>query len=149
MFFKKNKDKISKATPSKVWKQDKGGNFRIDFDALNAMMPTEPPKSNQGVTLERLYVISRDNIQLSDAQNIVLHAASTVRNGSLLISREVPLVWCAAYPDELFGEISLQELLLAYANQQEGEKYLNDKSKVIPVEGNYNGYAYYLLALVR
>ncbi|HML68538.1 MAG TPA: hypothetical protein PKA81_09085 [Clostridia bacterium] len=149
MFFKKKKEKVSKIAAPIGWKQDEDGNYRIDFDALNAMMTPEPPKPNPGATLERLYVISRDNIQLLDAQNIVLHAASTVQNGGLLISREVPLVWCAAYPDELFGEVSLPELLLAYANGQEGEKYLNEKSKVMPVEGKHNGYEYYLLALVR
>ena len=155
MFFKKNKQKASKQPPNMPqMKTDHDGNVWFDFSSEAAtdntpVKPTKPAKTFQEPVLERLYVISRDNIQLSDAQKIVLNAAMNTKNGELLVSREVPLVWCAAYPDELFGEMSLPELLLGYVSQQEGEKYLNGESMVLPVEGKYNGYDYYLLALIQ
>lgn len=96
--------------------------------------------------LVRLYVISRDNINLEIAQHIVMDAGS---KNHLILSRVVPLVWCAAYPDELFGAIKLPGLLVGYAHQQEGDEYLKPDSSILPIEGKYNGYDYYLMALFK
>lgn len=96
--------------------------------------------------LKRLYVICRDNIKLSDAQAIVLHASA---KNPLYVSKEVPLVWCAAYPDAMVGKVPLLQLLLGYVDQNEGDAYLNDDSMVIKDEGKYNGYEYLIIALVE
>jgi len=96
--------------------------------------------------LIRLYVISRDNIKLNDAQVIVAFASMDY---PILSSKEVPLVWSSAYPDEIFGKHSLLTLLLAYAKKNEGSQYLNNESKVMQVTGTYDGYDYLILALKK
>jgi len=149
VFFKK-KDKEEKGGYAKyaegvnVDVMTEDGSYKLDLGALSDPAPT-------GVmALKRLYVISRDNIKLEDAQQIVMHAAmENPQYYMLLMMESAPLVWCAAYPDEIFGKESLPSLLLGYAKAQEGDKYLNDKSKLLPIEGKYNGYDYYLLALVH
>lgn len=149
MFFKKKKkdDKEGYAKYAKGVNVDvitEDGSYKLDLDALNDPAPT-------GVmALKRLYVISRDNIKLEDAQQIVMHAAMENQQYYMLLMMEsAPLVWCAAYPDEMFGKESLPSLLLGYAKMQEGDEYLNDKSKLLPIEGKFNGYDYYILALLQ
>jgi hypothetical protein len=112
---------------------------RVDMESLAAEMIAA------NVVLKRIYVICRDNIGLGDAQNIVMQAAS---KKPVLISRDVPLVWCAAYPDERVWHVPLLQLLLGYIKQNEGDAYLKDDSDVIPEEGKYNGHDYLLLALI-
>lgn len=147
MFFKKKnkggKDGYAKyAEGVNVDVMTEDGSYKLDLDALNGPAPAAKPDQS-ALELVRLYVISRDNIKLEDAQQIVLST-----NDWRLMSKAVPLVWCAAYPDEMFGKSSLTELLLGYARMQEGEKYLNENSKMVKFEGKFKGYDYLVLALL-
>ena len=143
-FIKKGKNKD---TNDGMMIYDKeNGKVRFNPNSINAS-----PKAQEGVTskaskanasvsgpkLKRLYVISRDSIKLPDAQMIVAHAS--IKN-PIFMSETVPLVWVSAYPDSVFGEMSLPSLLIGYAKQSEGEQYLNSNSSVILDEGSYDGY---------
>lgn len=110
------------------------------------MLFKKPKSKPEETALSRLYVISRDNIKLYDAQVIVAFAGI---EHPILTSKEVPLVWCSAYPDELFGRHSLQTLLLAYVRKNEGDQYLNNRSEVMKVTGTYDGYDFLILALKK
>ena len=84
-------------------------------------------------------------------QNITLHAAKNHLEfaENLLPDGHVDLVWCSAYPDAIFGEYKLPALLIGYIKNSEGDKYLKDDSKLIPIEGNKDGDDYYILILVH
>lgn len=139
MFFKK-KDKTVKSTaPMPQFVKGADGNYRLDMSGANGAKPQETEKTPE---LTRIYLISRDNIKLPDAQEILLSTGN-----DLMLSKAVPLVWCAAYPDELFGKYSLQSLLLTYVKQKEGDEYLKKDSMVHEEKGSFNGYDYYILAL--
>jgi hypothetical protein len=149
MFFKR-KDKKRNADVINLSDIDKSyakyaENVKIEHIDL-AALAAEMIASTTIPDLKRIYVICRDNIKLSDAQQIVLEAAAT---NLALISKTVPLVWCAAYPDALCGDISLLQLLLGYINANEGNTYLKSDSMVIKVEGKYNGYDYLVIGLVE
>ena len=119
----------------------------LDFDMPQNSARHEKPKA----VTERLYVCSRDNIDLKGAQDITVHAAIHRPDLSeyLITDKRVDLVWCSAYPDSIFGEIPLPSLLMGYIERSEGDQYLKKSSPVIPVEGEINGYEYYIIILVR
>lgn len=142
---KSGKDSKQSAPPSAPgFKQNSDGSFSLSFDEGK---PAAQPKC----VTDRLYVISRGNIDLKEAQNITMHAAMNRPElaGNLLPDNHVDLVWCSAYPDALFGEYDLTSLLVEYVNKSEGEKYLNSSSQVIPVQGKKDGDEYLVLMLVH
>ena len=153
MFWNKKKKEAAKAgkdnkktnpTSAPGFKQNSDGSFSLSLDE-------EKSSSGPKIVTDRLYVISRGNIDLKEAQNITMHAAMNRPDlaKNLLPDNHVDLVWCSAYPDALFGEYDLSSLLVEYVNKSEGEKYLNSSSQVIPVQGQKDGDEYMVLILVH
>lgn len=159
MFWNKKKKKEKAAAsqpapqfPGMVFKTDKDGNktMSLDFDAPSNSVRYETPK----IVSDRLYVISRDNIDLRGAQDITIHASvQHPEYLEYLISdkseKSKDLVWCSAYPDSIFGEIPLPTLLIGYIKQSEGDKYLQGDSQLIQIKGEKDGYEYYILIKVH
>ena len=142
---KEEKAKAGAAPELPGFKKNADGSFSLSLDGDSPAMP-EPR-----VVTERLYVVSRGNIDLAEAQEITKHAAfeHPERADNLMPDEHVDLVWCAAYPDAIFGEIRLQDLLVGYVEQTEGDKYLNKNSQVIPISGTKDGNEYFILILVH
>ena len=158
MFFKKKKEtketqtkKVEVNNPADIMAMfdydEKDGTVRFNPDKLQAVHQEIEKAKAKLPELKRLYVISRDNIKLPDAQEIVMKAA--VGGYPMLLDKSVPLVWCSAYPDSLFGEVPLVPLLLEYVKKMEGETYLNSKSNVMKIEGKHSDYEYLIIALVE
>ena len=126
------------------FKQNANGTFSLSLDDLG---PIAEPK----FVTDRIYVISRGNIDLKEAQNITIHAAMNHPEFSdnLITEQHVDLVWCSAYPDAIFGEYDLQTLLTGYIQNSEGNTYMKGDSPLIPIEGNKDGDDYYILILVH
>ena len=156
MFWNKKKKKEEEEIPVEMiftdqatpvfpgLKQNDNGTFSFSLDD---MQPIPEPK----FVTERLYVISRGNIDLKEAQDITVHASIEHPDLAdyLITEDHVDLVWCSAYPDALFGEYELKTLLMGYINQSEGETYMKPSSPVIPIEGSKDGDDYFILILVR
>ena len=126
------------------FKQNENGSFSLSFDD---MAPMPEPR----LVTDRLYVISRGNIDLKGAQDITIHAAMAHPEFAdyLLTDKHVDLVWVSAYPDAMYGDYELQDLLIGYAQQTEGDRYLKGDSQLIPIEGTKDGDDYYILILVH
>ncbi|MGI6090903.1 MAG: hypothetical protein ACOYEL_05915 [Saccharofermentanales bacterium] len=144
---KKKKEGAAEVSPTPMFpafKMDEEGNFRLSFDD---MKPLAEPK----LVTDRIYVISRGNIDLKEAQNITVHAAMAHPEfaENLLTDEHVDLVWCSAYPDAIFSDYKLPSLLIGYIQKSEGDKYLKGDSKLIPIEGNKDGDEYYILILIH
>lgn len=141
---KKKEEKAEPAPGMPKFKENGNGNYSLSFDEPESM---PEPK----IITDRLYVISRGNIDLKGAQDITTHAALSHPEyaDNLAPEEHVDLVWCSAYPDAIFGEMELPELLISYVQQSEGERYLNEESQLIPVEGEKDGEEYYILILVH
>ena len=149
MFWnKKKKEEPAKSTaePTGIpgFKQNADGTFSLSLDGLG-------PFAEPTYVTDRIYVISRGNIDLKEAQNITVHAAMNHPEfaENLLTKEHVDLVWCSAYPDALFGEYDLQTLLTGYIQNSEGNTYMKGDSPLIPIEGNKDGDDYYILILVH
>ena len=153
MFWNKKKKEKEEAasevnyTDSPVlpgFKQNDNGSFSLSLDD---MQPVPEPK----IITDRIYLISRGNIDLKGAQDITVHAAMAHPEfaDNLITEEHVDLVWCSAYPDAIFGEMELQDLLIGYAQQTEGDQYLKGDSQLIPIEGEKDGDEYYILILVH
>ena len=71
------------------FKQNANGTFSLSLDDLG---PIAEPK----FVTDRIYVISRGNIDLKEAQNITIHAAMNHPEfaENLLTEGHVDLVWC-------------------------------------------------------
>lgn len=126
------------------FKENSDGTFSLSFD--------EPAKKKEPkMVTDRIYVISRGNIDLKEAQDITIHAAMDNPDfaGNLITDGHVDLVWCSAYPDAIFGQYKLPELLLGYIKQTEGDKYMKKDSTLIQLEGNKDGDDYYILILIH
>lgn len=150
MFWNRKKKETEKAKAGAVpempgFRKNADGSFSLSLDGPS------PVKTEPKVVTERLYVISRGNIDLAEAQEITKYAAleHPERAENLMPDEHVDLVWCAAYPDAIFGEISLQDLLVGYVEKSEGDKYLNKSSQVIPISGTKDGNEYFILILVH
>ena len=142
---KKKEEKQSEKTASMPgFKQNDDGGFSLSFDDVT-------PMSEPKLITDRLYVISRGNIDLKGAQDITMHAAAAHPEYAvnLLPDEHVDLVWCSAYPDAIFGEMELQDLLIGYAQKTEGDRYLKGDSQLIPIQGTKDGDEYYILILVH
>lgn len=124
--------------------KNEDGTYSISLSDFESI--TEPK-----LVTDRLYVISRGNIDLEEAQNITIHASMAHPEFAeyLLTEKHVDLVWCSAYPDSLFGGMELKDLLIGYVQQSEGDQYLKDDSQLIPIEGTKDGDDYYILILVH
>ena len=151
MFWNKKKNKETPKAKTKTdsmavpgFKQNANGSFSLSLDDLG---PIAEPK----FVTDRIYVISRGNIDLKEAQNITIHAAMNHPEfaENLLTEEHVDLVWCSAYPDALFGEHSLPTLLTGYIDHSEGNTYVKGDSPLIPIEGTKDGDDYYILILVH
>lgn len=141
---KKKEKKAESAVAIPEFKENGDDNFSLSFDK-----PVSMPEPK--IITDRLYVISRGNIDLKGAQDITTHAALAYPEyaDNLAPEEHVDLVWCSAYPDAIFGEMELPELLVSYVQQSEGERYLNGESQLIPIEGEKDGEEYYILILVH
>ena len=159
MFWNKKKKKeeevpvemIFTDQPSPVFpglKQNENGTFSFSFDEPAA---APAPKREPKIVTDRIYVISRGNIDLKGAQDITVHAALAYPEFSenLITDSHVDLVWCSAYPDAIFGEYKLTTLLMGYIEQSEGERYMKKDSPVIKLEGNKDGDDYLILVLIH
>ncbi len=151
-FFKKKKKKEEEVPVEMIFtdspsfpgfKQNQDGTFSFSLDSV----PKEEPK----LVTDRLYVISRGNIDLKGAQDITVHASLKHPEFAeyLITNKHVDLVWCSAYPDSLFGDHELPELLIGYIKHSEGDTYLKGDSQLIPIEGNKDGDDYYILISVH
>lgn len=125
-------------------KEKKEDGVSLSFDE-----PMQMPEPK--IVTDRLYVISRGNIDLEEAQKITLHAAieHPEFGDNLTPENHVDLVWCSAYPDAIFGEMALPELLVGYVQQTEGDRYLKGDSQLIPISGEKDGDEYYILILIH
>ena len=143
---KKNPETNEEAPVFPKFVVDSEGNYRLSFDDCSSKPMPEPK-----IVTDRLYVISRGNIDLKEAQAITVHAAMEHPEylDNLVTEKHVDLVWCSAYPDAIFGEMELPALLIGYAQQSEGDKYLKGDSQLIPITGNKDGDEYYILILVH
>ncbi len=141
---KKEKKQPEQTVAMPSFRQNDNGSFSLSFDDMTAM---PEPK----LITDRLYVISRGNIDLKGAQDITIHAAFAHPEyaENLLTEEHVDLVWCSAYPDAIFGEMELKDLLIEYAQQTEGDRYLKGDSQLIPIQGEKDGDEYYILILVH
>ena len=126
--------------------------FRQNEDGtLSLSLDNPKPMAEPKIVTDRIYLISRGNIDLEEAQKITLHAAlEHPEYGDYLApEKRVDLVWCSAYPDAIFGKEELQYLLISYVQQTEGERYLKADSRFIPIKGTKDGYDYYIMILVH
>ncbi len=153
MFWNKKKKKKEEAPAETIpadsplfpaLKQGQDGSFRLDF---NDLKPLHKPK----YVTDRIYVISRGNIDLKEAQNITVYAAKEHPEffENLMPDKHVDLIWCSAYPETMFGEYDLSSLLTGYINRTEGNQYIKGNSPVLPIKGTKDGDEFFILVLVH